>query len=174
MTKSILALAFATVALLFLTIAHAAPPKSSGKTIVLNSVEEYCLFLPRSRGQSIGDSEDSAVAYCNKPISTAPNARILSNKFIRNLNFWHNTNKEFVQITGLFNRGSYRLSRHDGGGQYDTKAPHGAKCYGYPYFVELVEPDNEHYCLRCCKHKKDCPTNMSTKGCVKVIGGIYV
>lgn len=143
MIKSILTLAFTTAALLFITAAHAvpshSPPKSSGKTIVLKSVEEYCLFLPRLPGQTIGDSEDSAVAYCNKPISTAPNARILSSAFVRNLNFWHNTNKEFVQITGLFNRRSYRLNRHDGGGQYDIKAPHGAKCYGYPYFVELVE-----------------------------------
>lgn len=147
MTKSILALAFATVALRFcLTAAHAvpahSPPKSSGKTIVLNSVEEYCLFLPRWRGQTIDDSEDSAVAYCNKPISTAPNARILSKDFVRNLNFWHNTDKGFVQITGLFNRRSYGLRRHDSGGQYDIKNPHGAKCYGYPYFVEQVEVRN--------------------------------
>ncbi|KAF9333798.1 hypothetical protein BGZ91_011113 [Linnemannia elongata] len=173
MTKSILALAFATVALLFLTTAHAAPPMSSGKTIVLNSAKEYCLFLPRWRGQSISDSESSAVAYCNKPISKAPNARILSNDFIKTLHFVHNTNKEYVQITGKFNRNAYRMSRHDGGGQYDSKAPQGAKCYGYPYFVELVEPDVQHYCLRCCKHKSDCPVNMSTKGCEEVIGGKY-
>ncbi|KAF9424662.1 hypothetical protein BGZ76_003485 [Entomortierella beljakovae] len=169
--KLILALLFFLTATIHAVPSHSPP---SGKTIVLNSVEEYCLFLPRWRGQTIGDSEDSAVAYCNKAIPTAPNARILSKDFVRNLNFWHNTDKEFVQITGLFNRRSYNLRRRDGGGQYDTKAPRRAKCYGYPYFVELVEPDIEKYCLRCCKHKKDCPTHMSHRGCVKVIGGIYV
>ncbi|KAG0091108.1 hypothetical protein BGZ93_007136 [Podila epicladia] len=179
MIKSILALVFTTVVLLFFsTAAHAvpahSPPMPSGKTIVLNSVEEYCLFLPRRPGQTIGESEDSAVAFCNKPISTAPNARTLPTAFIRNLNFYKNADKGYVQITGLFNRRSVSLSRHDGGGQYDIKAPRGAKCYGYPYFVELVEPDVERYCLRCCKNKKDCPVHKSTQGCVKVLGGIYV
>ncbi|KAH7030380.1 hypothetical protein BKA57DRAFT_511174 [Linnemannia elongata] len=134
---------------------------------------EYCLFLPRWRGQTIRDSENSAVAYCNKPTSQAPDARILSKRFIRSLNFKHNTHREYVQITGKFNRRSYDLRRHDGGGQYDMEFPPGAKCSGYPYFVELVEPKIERYCLRCCKHKKDCPTHISTDGCLKVIGGKY-
>ncbi|KAF9281243.1 hypothetical protein BGZ88_011730, partial [Linnemannia elongata] len=108
-------------------------------TIVLKSASEYCLFLPRWCGQTIRNSEKSAVAYCNKPTSKAPNARILSKRFIRNLNFKHNTHRGYVQITRKFNRRSYDLRRHDVGGQYDIKSPHGAKCYGYPYFVELVE-----------------------------------
>ncbi|KAK5801969.1 hypothetical protein F5H01DRAFT_371805 [Linnemannia elongata] len=171
MTKSILALVFGTVALhFFLTAAQAVP----GRTIVLKSAGEYCLFLPRWSGQNIGDSEASAVAYCNKPISTAPNSRILSNYFIRNLHFVRNTHRHYVQLTGLFNRDIYHMNSNDGGGQYDTKAPHGAKCYGYPYFVELVEPDVQRYCLRCCQYKEDCPTNMSTEGCGTVIGGHYV
>ncbi|KAG0063465.1 hypothetical protein BGZ90_002646 [Linnemannia elongata] len=142
-------------------------------TIVLKSANEYCLFLPRWRGQTIRNSGNSAVAYCNKPASQAPNARILSKRFIRSLNFKHNTHREYVQITGKFNRRSYDLRRHDGGGQYDMEFPPGAKCSGYPYFVELVEPKVERYCLRCCKHKKDCPTHMSSDDCLKVIGGKY-
>lgn len=41
-------------------------------------------------------------------------------------------------------------------------------------FFFSLKPDVERYCLRCCKNKKDCPTHMPTKGCVKVIGGNYV
>lgn len=34
----------------------------------------------------------------------------------------------------------YSLSTKDGGGQYDVKAPVGAACADYKYFVNMVEP----------------------------------
>lgn len=34
--------------------------------------------------------------------------------------------------------------------QFDIKAPNGASCAGWDYFVNLVEPAGKTYCVRCC------------------------
>ncbi len=46
-------------------------------------------------------------------------------------------------------------------------------CAGYASFVQLIEPQDNIYCIRCCKNKADCPVNKSTHGCKKVLGGNY-
>ncbi|KAG0074370.1 hypothetical protein BGZ93_001274, partial [Podila epicladia] len=157
MTKSIFALVFAAVALFCSTVADAAPTLPSGNTVALISPTQYCIMLPSKRGQIIGESEDTAVAFCNKPISSAPNARMLPKGFIKSLHWVTNKSKGYVQITGRIDRSKYGLRASDGGGQYDIKAPRGTKCAGYPHYVELLEPDIQIYCLRCCKNKADCP-----------------
>ncbi|KAG0019116.1 hypothetical protein BGZ81_009911 [Podila clonocystis] len=167
MTKSIFALAIAAVALLCFNADAAALP--SGMTLALISETQYCIFLPSKPGQTISDSEDSAVTFCNKAIPSAPNARTLPTDFIKSLHWVSNTSKGYVQITGRIDRSKYSLPASDGGGQYDIKAPSGAKCSGYPYFVELVEPDTQIYCLRCCKNKADCPVNKSTYGLKRLL-----
>ncbi|KAF9916196.1 hypothetical protein BX616_004365 [Lobosporangium transversale] len=119
----------------------------------------------------IAENEDKAVAFCSKPMAEAPNAGILPKGFVKSLHLV--CTRRYVQITGRIDRSKYGLSRKDAGGQYDIKAPVGAKCAGYPYFVELVEPDIQIYCMRCCRNKSDCPTHKSTKGCKAVISGDY-
>ncbi|KAG0063944.1 hypothetical protein BGZ89_009494 [Linnemannia elongata] len=84
-----------------------------------------------------------------------------------------NTSKGYVQITGRIDRSKYGLSKDDGGGQYDLRAPVGSKMTGYNAFVQLTEPDAEIFCIRACKNKSDCPVNKSTYGCEKVLGGDY-
>ncbi|KAF9370909.1 hypothetical protein CPB97_002377 [Podila verticillata] len=162
MTKSIFALAIAAVAIFCSSIADAAA-LPSGKTLALISATNYCIFLPSKPGQTISDSEDSAVAFCNTATSSAPNARTLPTGFIKSLHWVSNTSKGYVQITGRIDRSKYDLPSSDGGGQYDTRAA----------FVEIVEPDTQIYCLRCCKNKADCPVNKSTDGCQDVLGGDY-
>ncbi|KAF8928356.1 hypothetical protein CPC16_002571 [Podila verticillata] len=172
MTKSIFALTIAAVAIFCSSVADAAA-LPSGNTLALISATQYCIFLPSKPGQTISDSEDSAVTFCNTAISSAPNARTLPTGFIKSLHWVSNTSKGYVQITGRIDRSKYSLPSSDGGGQYDTKAPSGAKCAGYSAFVEIVEPDTQIYCLRCCKNKADCPVNKSTDGCEDVLGGDY-
>ncbi|KAG0322767.1 hypothetical protein BGZ99_003155 [Dissophora globulifera] len=145
----------------------------TGQTAALISASQYCIFLPPKKGGNIADNEDKAVAFCNKAISTAPKAGILPTGFIKSIHFVHDTTKNYVQITGKIDRSKYSLSASDGGGQYDMKAPVGSHCAGYTSFVQLIEPDEQIYCLRCCKNKADCPTNKSTKGCKAVLGGSY-
>lgn len=62
----------------------------------------------------------------------------------------------YVQITGFFDRTKYDLQETDGGGQYDNHAkgkPVGAQCKGYNYFVNMIEPDLQRFCIRCCQDK---------------------
>ncbi|KAG0206694.1 hypothetical protein BGX28_001893 [Mortierella sp. GBA30] len=164
-----------SLVLTILSVASAAPAKAkvTGQIGAINSAKDFCLFLPPMYGGGIAENEDSAVAFCTNPISTAPKAGVLPKGFIKSANFVKNASKDYVQVTGRIDRSKYGLSKNDGGGQYDIKAPVGAKCAGYNYFVELVEPDIEIYCIRCCKNKVDCPVNKSTYGCKKVLGGSY-
>ncbi|KAF9949932.1 hypothetical protein BGZ72_008318 [Mortierella alpina] len=118
-------------------------------------------------------SEDDAVAFCNTAIDSAPGARTLPKGLITKVNFVHNTDKDYVQITGTMAPAAYQLSTSDEGGQYDNKAPVGAVCAGYSSFVQITEPQNGRYCLRCCKNKSDCPVNKSQYGCETVLGGEY-
>ncbi|KAF9118727.1 hypothetical protein BGW39_000920 [Mortierella sp. 14UC] len=171
MTKSIFASAIATVALLF-CCAVTAPPPPHGKTLALISPCKYCIFLPHWPDHYI-DSKHSAVTFCNTAIPSAPNAHILPTGFIKSVHWYSNTNKGYVQITGRFDRRKYQLHSNDHGGQNDPNSPAGAKCAGYNYFVSFVEPDEQIYCLRCCKYKADCPTHKPTEGCRSVLGGSY-
>ncbi|KAG8918265.1 hypothetical protein FRC02_002496 [Tulasnella sp. 418] len=89
-------------------------------------------------------------------------------------NFWKNvsykkgtgkTGKAYVQLTGCINTKTLdRLNPSDGGGQYDSSGgaggkgnPQGSKCTGYAHYVELIEPDVNRACIRCCQEYKDCP-----------------
>ncbi|KAF9916195.1 hypothetical protein BX616_004364 [Lobosporangium transversale] len=172
--KFALSLAAIATVLFSASVTSAAPAGGpNGQTAALISTSQYCLFLPRDYGGDIAESEDDAVAFCNTAIPTAPNARKLPTGFVQSIHFVNNTSKSYVQITGRIDRSKYGLSESDGGGQYDIKAPVGSKCAGYGYYVQLLEPDEEIYCLRCCKNKSDCPVNKSTYGCRDVLGGDY-
>ncbi|KAF9898974.1 hypothetical protein EC991_009829 [Linnemannia zychae] len=162
-----------STAVVFMATLSAVSAAIPGKTGALISASKYCIFLPPKYGGGISENEDRAVAFCNQPIPTAPQARILPAGFIKSVHLIRNTRKKWVQITGKIDRTKYGLSSRDEGGQYDIKAPQGASYDGYKYFVEFVEPDVNIYCLRVCTHKADCPTNKSTRGCKEVLGGNY-
>ncbi|KAF9155290.1 hypothetical protein BG015_010405 [Linnemannia schmuckeri] len=169
MLKTLFASSLVALAATLSTVSAGIP----GQTGALISANEYCLFLPRKFGGNIAESEDDAIAFCNKRIPTAPQAKILPTGFVKSLHLVRNTQKGYVQITGRIDRRKYGLSRSDRGGQYDIKAPPGASYAGYRYFVQFVEPDENIYCLRVCKWKADCPVHKSTYGCRKVLGGDY-
>ncbi|KAI8890598.1 hypothetical protein K501DRAFT_168591 [Backusella circina FSU 941] len=139
----------------------------------VQSESSFCLFLPPGPGQEIAVTEDFGIPFCTTE-NLIENANILPEGFIRNAHFAE-TN-DYIQVTGYFNRSKYSLSETDGGGQYDNHAlgkPIGAQCKGYDYFVNLVEPDVERYCIRCCHNKEDCNTGKSGFGCLRVIDGDY-
>ncbi|KAG0212778.1 hypothetical protein BGX28_005625 [Mortierella sp. GBA30] len=167
-------LATSALALLF-SSTDAAPlqRRGLGQSAALISDTQYCIFLPPDVGGDIAANEDRAVAFCNVAISSAPNAGTIPDGLIQSVHFVHNTDKNWVQITGRLNPSAYSLSQSDQGGQYDMKAPVGAKCDGYNAFVQITEPSDGRYCLRCCKNKADCPVNKSEYGCETVLGGDY-
>jgi hypothetical protein len=164
----------ATFVLAILSAAsNAQPSPPGGKTVVVISKTDFCLFLPPYSGGRIADNEHRAIAFCTKPLSSAPLARIFPTDFIRTAHFRRNLQRKWVQVTGRIRREKYSLSPHDQGGQNDKWHPRDAKCAGYPHFVELVEPNENIYCIRCCMRKSDCPTDRDTEGCRAVIPGNY-
>ncbi|KAF9584890.1 hypothetical protein BGW38_004776 [Lunasporangiospora selenospora] len=141
-----------------------------GRIASVESADNFCFFLPPSAGGGISENEDKAIAFCMKD---APGAKIFPEGFIESAHYLENTEKGWVQVTGKMTPSVYSLSKKDGGGQYDVKAPVGAVCAKYKYFVNMVEPDGSIFCMRCCNTKEDCPVGKSTYGCKSVIGGKY-
>ncbi|KAI8373204.1 uncharacterized protein BYT42DRAFT_579575 [Radiomyces spectabilis] len=160
-----------------------APSYPTGLTVAVESQQDFCLFLPRSPGNkddhggkvdpdAIADSEKNAVAFCTRPNVNAPGSGLLPRGFIKSAKFQQNTAAGFVQVTGKIDRSKYSLSSQDGGGQYDNHGagspPHSA-CKGYPYYVSLIEPDINGFCIRCCQSYKDCNAGRSAYGCHRVV-----
>ncbi|KAF9571102.1 hypothetical protein EC968_001021 [Mortierella alpina] len=143
----------------------------SGKTIAISSQKEFCLFLPPMVGGDIAKNERNAIAFCSKPHNKAtPGARAFPKGLIKSSHLLHNRGAhDYVQVTGRIDRTKYKLRKHDQGGQYDIKATKGSSCAGYNHFVQLIEPNENRYCLRCCMQKSDCPTNKSERGCDEII-----
>ena len=136
------------------------------------TAEVFCSFLPPKPGGNIAGSEGDAVVFCNKPSPQAPNAKIFPPGFIKTAHFAKGPG--YVQVTGRIDRQAYGLSASDGGGQYDSNgAPPGARVTGAKKFVNLVEPDIEHFCIRACTDASKCNTGESAKGCETVIPGNY-
>lgn len=119
--------------------------------VAVRSSSDFCLFLPPRPGLEVAINEDNGIPFCTKK-NLVPHAKEFPRGFIKGHHF--NATREYVQVTGYFDRSKYKLSPKDGGGQYDSHAKHkpiGAMCKGYPYFVSLIEPDIQRFCIRCCK-----------------------
>jgi hypothetical protein len=163
-------LTFFTALVLALSATGFSEPTS--KTVTVESNSRFCLFLPPYPGGGISENEYRSISFCTEPIDAIPYAKIFPKGFIQSAHYRRRESR-YVQITGTIDRDAYKLSKHDEGGQNDPNAPPGAKCLGYPYFVQLLEPDEQIFCLRCCKNKSDCPTDRSEDGCRAVISGDY-
>ncbi|KAF9921772.1 hypothetical protein BGZ65_010076 [Modicella reniformis] len=143
----------------------------NGQIAALDSADSYCFFLPPELGGDIAANEDRAIAFCNKANSRAPGAKIFPSGFVLSAH-WA-TGPSWVQITGQIDPVQYALSPCDTGGQYDIKAPIGATCVGYKYFVNVIEPELGVYGMRCCQEKADCDVNHSTYGVKRIYGEQY-
>ncbi|RHZ62884.1 hypothetical protein Glove_334g38 [Diversispora epigaea] len=154
----------------FATFSYGTPIRRDDppRTAVVKSSDMFCTFLPKDYGGNIGDSESTAIAACTHQ---SPNAYILPAGFIISAHF--KQGEGYVQVTGVMNGSIYGLSPNDSGGQYDMQAPQKSKCEGYSKFVNLVEPDINHYCIRCCSDESKCDLHHSEKGCEYVIPGDY-
>lgn len=112
-----------------------------GQVASVESADDFCFFLPpQDSNLDISDNEDKAIAICTKKLDDAPGAQLFPKGFIQSAHFQRNTEKDWVQVTGKMVPKIYGLNKNDGGGQYDVKAPEGAMCAGYKYFVNMVEP----------------------------------
>ncbi|KAG0361625.1 hypothetical protein BG005_007772 [Podila minutissima] len=143
----------------------------NGQIAALDSADSYCFFLPPMVGGDIAANEDQAIAFCNKPNAKAPGAKIFPDGFVQSAHFA--SGDGWVQITGQINPAGYSLNPCDAGGQYDIKAPVGATCAGYGYFVNVIEPEIGEYGMKCCNVKADCDVAHSHLGVRRVYGEQY-
>ncbi|KAF9174546.1 hypothetical protein BGX21_010126 [Mortierella sp. AD011] len=161
----------ATITLLASTALLALGVSAQGQIGALESASNYCFFLPPSPGGDIAANEDSAIAFCNQANPNAPGAKIFPDGFVLSAH-WA-TGDGWVQITGQIDPSKYSLSPCDQGGQYDIRAPVGASCAGYGYFVNVIEPYDGVYGMRCCTNKGDCNVSQSTYGVRVIFGSQY-
>ncbi|KAI9355458.1 hypothetical protein BD770DRAFT_346366 [Pilaira anomala] len=139
----------------------------------VNSQEDFCLFLPPQPGLNIRETENDSIPFCTKK-DTVPKASEFPEGFITTAHFLKSD--DYVQVTGFFDRSKYNLAATDVGGQYDNHAkgrPVHAQCKDYKYFVSLIEPEIERFCIRCCNDKNNCNTGRSGYGCLRVVDGDY-
>ncbi|KAI8047155.1 uncharacterized protein B0P05DRAFT_566720 [Gilbertella persicaria] len=126
---------------------------------------------------AIANSEKNAIAFCTRPSANAPGASTLPVTLIKSAYYFKNETAGYVQVTGRLNPAAYELSTKDEGGQYDNHgrgSPPNSICWGYKYYVALVEPNNPDYCVRCCDHYADCNAGRSAYGCKRVVdNGTY-
>ncbi|KAI9300622.1 hypothetical protein BJ944DRAFT_244029 [Cunninghamella echinulata] len=166
--KSILVL---TILATLNVIAFAIPIEKRGAyTIQLNSNSSFCSFMPPHPGDDVGATEDNAIPFCTQA-KLSNTGNVFPSGFIQSAHFKKTTT--YVQVTGRMNRNAYKLKATDGGGQMDFKNIGGVTCNGYKYWVNMLEPDVNQYCIRCCQNAKDCNTGVSTYGCPRVVPGDY-
>ncbi|CAA7263268.1 unnamed protein product [Cyclocybe aegerita] len=157
---------------------------SPDNTVLVNSADDYCLIVPKDPNTNIGDSEHPGgmTSYCSPSAHSSPDQGLLPSDFWKNVLFISGTGAgRFAQLTGCIDPSKLdRLNPHDSGGQYDSSGgasgtgnPVGSACAGYNHYVELVEPEGQRACIRCCDDPADCPTHKDTSGCPSVIPGNY-
>ncbi|ORY95496.1 hypothetical protein BCR43DRAFT_564378 [Syncephalastrum racemosum] len=146
---------------------------SGNKLVKLNSGSSFCFFLPPKPNVYVASTETQGVPYCTKS-SVVPGNKVFPSNFISVAHY--NKTSKYVQVTGYINPSKAGLMSKDEGGQYDNHGngnPPGAQCEGYKYFVNLVEPADKRFCIRCCHSKVDCNTGRSEYGCLRVVPGDY-
>ncbi|KAH8556391.1 hypothetical protein BGW37DRAFT_472330 [Umbelopsis sp. PMI_123] len=145
----------------------------SGQIVQVVDSSDFCFFLPPpgSSDMNISDNEGDAVAYCMGNTPKAVGANTFPSGFILSAHFV--STSDYVQVTGQIDPSKANLVPTDQGGQYDVVSPPGASCAGYQYFVNLVEPAGDDYCIRCCNTETNCNRGISQDGCARVVPGDY-
>lgn len=140
-----------TKSLFFLPVTLIASYVSAyGQIAQVVDAKNFCVFLPPadSVDRGIADTEWNAQAFCIGKAPLATNAGKLNSGFIQSAHYL--ATDKYVQVTGKIDPSKARLNVTDEGGQYDIKAPKGSSCAGWKFYVNLVEPAGNTYCMRCC------------------------
>ncbi|KAG9005477.1 hypothetical protein FRB90_010380 [Tulasnella sp. 427] len=136
-------------------------PTSMCQTLIINSLDDFCLWGPPTPNQSVGDIEGQMVAWCTKPghgTRVIPQGTITGAQFMRT--------PDYIQITGVISQANIDMDPADGGGEMD---PHGADQRGNPLgglvftnawgngYQQAIEWHNfmgsNIFCLKACDPK---------------------
>ncbi|KAI9033992.1 hypothetical protein CLU79DRAFT_726540 [Phycomyces nitens] len=146
---------------------------AGGKVAQVVDASNFCVFLPPadSVDRLISDTEWDGDAFCLGSTPKATGAGTMPTDFIQSAHFV--ATDDYVQVTGQINPIKANLNASDEGGQFDIRAPVGSTCAGWTYYVNLIEPINLTYCMRCCNDTTNCNRGISEKGCAHIIPGDY-
>ncbi|ORX47017.1 hypothetical protein DM01DRAFT_326892 [Hesseltinella vesiculosa] len=162
----------ALLAACLVSLATSMPLKTRSYSIQLNSDSAFCSFLPPNYGDDVSGTEEKGIPQCtDKGLSNS--GRVFPDGFIDSAHYYENNADHYVQVTGRMDRKAYGLKKSDQGGQYDYKHNKDVTCDGFKFFVNLVEPNANRYCIRCCKYARDCVIDKPTEGCDVVVPGDY-
>ncbi|ORX45881.1 hypothetical protein DM01DRAFT_1339840 [Hesseltinella vesiculosa] len=133
----------------------------------------FCVFLPPDSvaNRNIADSEWQAQSFCMGNTPNAKGANNLYSGFIQSAHYV--ATNTYVQVTGQIDPTKAKLNATDDGGQMDVAAPKGSSCAGWLFYVNMIEPATNTFCMRCCNDKVTCNRGISQKGCAHVIPGDY-
>ncbi|KAF7723398.1 hypothetical protein EC973_002042 [Apophysomyces ossiformis] len=147
--------------------------QAKGQVAQVVDSTNFCIFLPPtdSTDRNISDTEWDANAFCMGNTPKATGADQLPSGFITSAHYV--ATDDYVQVTGQMDPAKANLNTTDEGGQYDIKAPNGSSCAGWSYYVNLIEPINSIYCIRCCNDTTNCNRGISQDGCRRVVPGDY-
>lgn len=142
--------------------------RGTGAAIEVKSELNFCSYLPPGPGLSVSVTEKDGEAYCT---TARDYASAFPEGFIQSAHFA--STPRYAQITGRIDHNAYNISTVDGGGQYDVKNLPDGTCNGMEHWVNLIEPDSDTFCIRCCQDKADCNIGISTRGCERIVPGNY-
>ncbi|CAO3607285.1 unnamed protein product [Mucor fragilis] len=141
---------------------------SSGYDIQLKSDTAFCSFMPPHPGDNVGATENDGIPFCT---NATLGGQVFPKGFIKTAHFLNTS--DYAQVTGTIDRTAYQLSSSDSGGQFDNLDIKDVTCNGFKHFVNLIEPDANVFCIRCCENQSDCNLGISTYGCERVVPGDY-
>lgn len=135
--------------------------------------QNFCVMLPPpgQMNAPLSDNEWDSQAYCIGNTPKAVGANTLPDGFIQSAHYV--ATDDYVQVTGQIDPSKIGLNPLDEGGQCDIMAPKGSTCAGWEYYVNLIEPAGNTYCMRCCNDSTNCNRGISQDGCARIVPGDY-
>ena len=160
---------------------------SEARLATLNSVDDWCTFGPKDKGEELGDGEGETVAYCTKPRN---NARVIPDGTVKTAHFIKTP--LYVQLIAFGDFTKINFKPGDSGGELD---PHGATGKGNPvggnvtsnvtgkdvsYQEWMNYISHEMLCFRVCiagndqiSPAKECEHTLDEMGCPVIMPGNY-
>jgi len=144
------------------------------QTLVVNTIDDFCIWSSPKTNDTIGESEAYEVAWCAKK---GHGTRIMPDGTLKGVQ--HITTPDYVMIVGFLDQTQVNLAASDYGGELD---PHGADEMGNPMggmvysnqypssntdnktLTQVVEwkqfIGGDQFCLMICDPSKTSPTNV--------------
>ncbi|GAA5978188.1 hypothetical protein JCM11641_001129 [Rhodosporidiobolus odoratus] len=98
--------------------------ESNCQTVIINSIDDFCLWGPPEYGEEVGNIEGEMVAWCTKE---GHGTRIIPAGALQGVQFMKTPH--YVQVVGFINQQQINMLPEDYGGEMD---PHGADQRGNP------------------------------------------